>query len=266
MSLKHFVPKWLLFLRRKYLVNHPIQRLQKGFKLRSFRKKHDIIFLTFADGENFTFARIRQQAEQLDFFDEIRTFSQGDLGDDFYGTFSEQMKSSRGFGYWCWKPYLVYQALLKMKNGDMLVYADCGCTFSDYANLALTEILLEHLHDGTELFLPDDANQDATIEQWTKMDLLLHAGYSENSPILKSRQWEANRIAVFKSEKVMQMATQWMKLSENAHFIDDSPSTSSESVHFIEHRHDQAIFNLLTPSVSMKPGIERAIYASRLRK
>lgn len=266
MSFKRFVPFWLLSLRRKYLVNHPIERLCKGYKLGRFRKQHDVVFLTFADGKNFTYARIRQQAEKLDFFDKILTFSRTDLGEDFYQTFSEQMKSTRGFGYWCWKPYLLHEALLEMKNGDMLVYADCGCTFSDYANMALTEILLEHLSDGTELFLPDDANQQATIEQWTKMDLLLHFGHSTNSPILKSRQWEANRIVVFKSDKVMHLATRWMKLAANAHFIDDSPSINTESAGFIEHRHDQAIFNLLTCNLSMKPGIEKALYASRLRE
>ncbi|TLE03345.1 hypothetical protein [Helicobacter japonicus] len=36
---------------------------------------------------------------------------------------------TRGFGYWCWKPYIILKTLEQLENNDILLYADIGCTF-----------------------------------------------------------------------------------------------------------------------------------------
>lgn len=266
MSIKRFIPTWALNFRRKYLVNHPLKRLRRENKINRYRRQHKIVFLTFADGENFTFTRIKQQAESSGFFDEIHTYSRKTLDEPFYRKFAQHIISQRGFGYWCWKPYLLEKTLLSMNEGDMLVYADSGCTFSEYCKQALEEIILEHLTQKKSLFLAGDSNHSSTIEQWTKADLLDEFGCLSNPEILNRRQWEAGRIAVFNSTKNRELCKMWTHYSSNLHLIDDSPSKIEESKAFIEHRHDQSIFNLLTKDLPLSIGLEKAIYATRHRK
>ena len=41
----------------------------------------------------------------------------------------EILNSKRGSGYWLWKPYIIYKAMLEMEDGDILVYSDAGVEF-----------------------------------------------------------------------------------------------------------------------------------------
>lgn len=85
------------------------------------------VFLTFGDGaENFVAARKRvaQEAVTTGLFDEV-------LDCDWKDVSPEMQKSplrtcKRGCGYWAWKPDLIYSQLLKMDDGDILVYCDSG--------------------------------------------------------------------------------------------------------------------------------------------
>ena len=43
----------------------------------------------------------------------------------------------------------------------------------------------------------------------------------------------------------------WYNISLNHHLIDDTPSKSPNFKEFIEHRHDQSIFSLLTKLYDM---------------
>jgi hypothetical protein len=266
MSIKRFIPNWALNFRRKYLVNHPLKRLRRENKLNRYRRQHKTIFLTFADGKNFTFTRIKQQAESSGFFDEIHTYCRSSLDEQFYQIFAEHIRSKRGFGYWCWKPYLLHKTLENMNENDMLVYADSGCTFSEYCKQALDEILLEHVTQKKNLFLAGDSNHSATIRQWTKADLLNEFKCILNPEVLNRRQWEANRIVLFNSPINRELCKMWVHYASKLHLIDDSPSKIEESKTFIEHRHDQSIFNLLTKDLPFSVGLENAIYATRLRE
>ena len=79
-------------------------------------------FITFADSRmTGALRRIRRQAEQMQFFDEIETITENELGTDFRKANSQYLRRGvRGYGYWIWKPYIILRALKELQSGDQL--------------------------------------------------------------------------------------------------------------------------------------------------
>lgn len=72
--------------------------------------------------------RFYNQAIEMNIFEDIFLYEELNLGKDFTNHFNDKLNYNvRGFGYWCWKPYIILKSLEKIKDGDILVYADTGC-------------------------------------------------------------------------------------------------------------------------------------------
>src|SRR5574344_1134211 len=84
------------------------------------------IFITYGDkGYHYNLKRIRGEANKLNFFDKIITYSHSDLPICIKS--SPLMLFSKGGGYWLWKPYLIWKTIQKYPNATVY-YADAGCT------------------------------------------------------------------------------------------------------------------------------------------
>jgi hypothetical protein len=206
-QIKRFIPSFLLNVRRTHLINHPLKRFVREYKIAHYKKRHKTIFLTFADGISFTSDRIVKQASAIGFFDRIIAHSRTTLGNDFLHRFRTHLQHQRGYGFWSWKPSIIAETLETMKDGDFLVYADSGCTFSDYARVALEDILLVYIKQSHAFYLPDDSNKDHLISQWTKADVLSHFGYLNDRKVLNTRLWEAGRLGIFKSPSTVKLVS-----------------------------------------------------------
>jgi len=90
-------------------------------------------FITFGGPtSNFHYAvnRIFNEAQNIDFFDEFKCFTETNLKNDKmfwnkHGNFIENNK--RGYGYWIWKSYLIKKSLETINDNDILIYCDAGC-------------------------------------------------------------------------------------------------------------------------------------------
>jgi glutaredoxin-related protein len=57
---------------------------------------------------------------------------------------------------------------------------------------------------------------------------------------------QAGILLIYKCEKTIKLINEWNNIcSNNYNFIDDSNSIHKNFKEFIEHRHDQSVFNLL---------------------
>ena len=73
-------------------------------------------FVTYGDRSfNIQKKRIRYQANQLNFFDEIHVFSQKDISKEFKLKFKNVFNDELGGGYWIWKIYILDLMLKKTK-------------------------------------------------------------------------------------------------------------------------------------------------------
>jgi len=93
---------------------------------------NELWFATYGDEPRFNAARrrITRSIDQTGWFDHILQFTRHDLTPAFKRKYSEILKLPRGGGYWIWKYFVFNTTMHRMKDGDILVYLDAGCTVS----------------------------------------------------------------------------------------------------------------------------------------
>jgi hypothetical protein len=209
---------------------------------------HDVRFITFADGNVYNYERILEEARVSKFFKKCKAYDYKSLKDtDYFKKHSKFIKENkRGFGYWIWKPYIIWLNLLKMKEGDYLVYADSGCTINSEGveRVKYYYSLLER----KDLICFEIKYDEKT---WNKMDCVLNVLKYKNSQfnlenIMESKQRTTSLFLLKKNNNTIKFINDWLNLSQNYQNLNDSKSENKNNISFKEHRHDQSIFSLLT--------------------
>lgn len=208
------------------------------------------VFITFgAGGQNYYDAgkRLIKQAKSTGYFDKIILYTDKDLKNDkeFWNQHSNFIsKNKRGYGYWIWKSYIIKKTMEIMKDGDILLYLDCGCEIGGSKQLFIPEFFNYVKKDKI-------IGSPACIEkEWCKKDLIKYLNV-DNKKILNSRQRQAGTSMYLICNETINLVNEWYKLCCNYHMIDDSPSIEPNLDCFKEHRHDQSIFSLLTKKYKM---------------
>jgi hypothetical protein len=198
-------------------------------------------------------------------FDEISCFDASALDDEFKTRYAEHLQHPRGLGFWAWKPYIIMKSLEQLDDGDILFYADAGCTAVADASHIMMDLVLKLAKDHSCLLLCANPYSSFITGHWTKADLFWHLGYEDNPNIRHAQQIEAGRIGIVKTERNLELIRQWASVSSNLHLIDDSPSVRPNEPGFIEHRHDQSIFSILVFNKTFITGLEEVFHATRIR-
>ena len=225
--------------------NNNIKKLKENFS----QKKIAISF--GGGGENYinSVNRIHSELSDLNIFDLIIKYTDTELKKDeiFWKKNSEFiLENNRGYGYWLWKPYIILKTLNTMDNGDILLYLDSGCEIiADEESSEKMSNLLDKCNNNELLYTL--TNQ--TEKKYNKMDLLKYMDMDNNN-IKNSEQNQATIIFIKKTDKTYNLIEEWYTIACNYHFIDDSISIEQNDSSFIEHRHDQSIFSLLTKKYS----------------
>jgi len=188
-----------------------------------------------------------------------------------HGNFIESNK--RGYGYWLWKSYIVLKYLETMKENDILLYCDAGCTL----NINGMPRMMEYINMLNNSDLGVISFQMEHIEhKWTKNDLFVKLNTPE-----EDKETGMHIGGVFflkKNMKTLQMINEWYDLASQYHLIDDTPSITPNHPIFHEHRHDQSVLSLLFKKYKtitltdetyflnwMKDGITFPLWATRNR-
>lgn len=197
------------------------------------------IFFSFGAGSRAyeqAVRRICHQARATGCFDVVREWTASDLRADIefwskHGAFVES--NPRGFGYWIWKSHLFLRALETMSDGDVGLYLDAGCEFTQRGNHFIRQWQQKVRNDGVMLFTYAGKRSD-----WTKMDLLQLMPPSDWEP----RLVQAGLFMFRKDASTIRLAQRWFELctTQDYHFVDDSPSVAPNTRGFKEHRHDQS--------------------------
>jgi hypothetical protein len=205
-----------------------------------------IFFLSF--GNNLYLPhleKIKSEAESFNLFDEILIYTNKDLErfEDFWSAHKGFiLNNSRGYGYWIWKSFLTMNVVNNiMKDNDILVYADAGCTLNKGG--------LNRLNEYINIVKDNDCgNLSFELEHyektWTKMDLINYLNLFDDK-FLNSKQLVAGIFILRKCDTTIKLTTEWYKTMCNYNLIDDSPSILNNDITFIENRHDQSVFSLL---------------------
>lgn len=196
-------------------------------------------FITYGD-EKFTKAkeRILQEAKLTMWFDSVTGYGVEDISDELKDT--GLMDIPRGGGLWAWKPDVILKTLEGMKYGDILVYADSGCTLQPCKEwerigkiLNKYDIIAQNIYQKTD--------------KWTRKEIL-------NEFKSNPRGWEqdmqfcATVIILKKTEFSVGFIREWRDLIiSNPEYIKDVKPKEKVYQHknFFENRHDQSIYSAL---------------------
>lgn len=203
-----------------------------------------IHFLTYGN-ERFkkSLVRIEREATQFQLFHTIQCFREQDLKDDptFWPRHGEfLMKHSRGNGYWLWKPYLILKTLLQCKEGDLVIYADAGCTLNVRGKATLLTWLQELRKTPKGILLFEMVHPEHV---WTKKDVFVDL----KAEHLRGTRQRLGGIQFLRvcPESIAFCKEVYEFMSLYSH-IDDSPSKAPNFPGFKEHRHDQSCLSLLS--------------------
>lgn len=211
-------------------------------------------FLTFGGGPmTFLHAvdRIVEQAKSLHIFDHVYGFKEDDLKADpeFWGEHRQFiLMNPRGFGYWIWKAYLINKVMKEAQEDDVIMYCDCGNEIDVRKKDEIIKLIDVVKKDGLMATFPGKTDTTHIDEiKWNKRDVLNFFEIDEHNPILTTKQRQANPILVCKTSVTESFVNDWNSIGlNNNHFLNDYPSYAENFPEFVEHRHDQSIFSLLS--------------------
>jgi hypothetical protein len=204
-------------------------------------------FITFGAGSpNYYEAgnRLINQANSVELFDKTTFYTDAYLKNDidFWSKHSAFIENNhRGYGYWLWKPYVIKKTMEQMEDGDILLFLDCGCEIDKNKK----EEISTHLElVKNEYIIGTSAGQDE--QKYNKMDLIIKLNMLDNKCFLDEHQRQGGSNLFYVCDKTRNLVNEWYELACDYHNIDDSPSIIPNFSCFIDHRHDQSIFSLLT--------------------
>ncbi len=182
-------------------------------------------------------------------FDRVIEYSPKDLDKKFYEKNKHILTQLRGGGYWLWKPYIILKTLIRndVKNGDYIFYSDSGAYFIDK---------IDYLIDLSKKYKQDIipfTNKNADIEKVrTKRDAFILMGL-DSKEYSETLQRGTGFILIKKTDFSIKFLKEFLKYSQNKQIVDDTTSKiKKDYAGFIENRHDQSIFSLLTKKYKLK--------------
>lgn len=188
--------------------------------------------------------RICREANEIGAFDHIIGYTEKDLMNDtsFWNKHKDFiLANERGYGYWVWKSYLTKKTLEKMRDDDILVYADAGCKINPNG----TKRLHEYFDIVNRSEWPNLSVKMEHLEKtWTKMDIFNY--YDANQPnVVETGQLISGLYILRKCQHTIDLIARWYEGSCQYHLSDDSPSSIPNDASFSENRHDQSLFSVL---------------------
>lgn len=172
--------------------------------------------------------------------DSIRGYGPEDLPPWLYHAHPYMNEQTKGFGWYAWKPWIVFNEIMQMNEGDLLIYADAGQTL---------------IGDPRKIF--DACSQDIilfsngwTHAEWCKGDAaktILGKNWISyyNWNHVQNQQTQASLLFLRVTETSRKFIQEWFAWSLMPGLIDNSPSITPNYPTFAEHRWDQAILGCL---------------------
>ena len=198
-------------------------------------------FLVYEDGTHTEDVQklIESVKKYSDF--EVVTFYKSDISEDFVLENKDILNSTRGGGYWLWKPYIINNVLSKIQDGDLLFYLDSKYYFTE----DFTELYNEKIQN-TDILVWNNKPNEMTVnfKYHCKPDVIHKYEMEDYAYNQNINDFWAGAIFIKKTTTSVRIMSEWLEMCCNYHDITDSPSITSNS-YFIDHRHDQSLLTIV---------------------
>ena len=161
-----------------------------------------------------------------------KIFGPEDIDACFFERNMVVLESTRGAGYWLWKPYIINKMLDILPENEILIYTDAGLSVEQPLELLVKEMSGYIMVFGNRWRHGD----------WCKMDVLKEMDCEKYA---EREQLQASCIILRVSDFAKDFVSLWLDFCQKPGYIDDSPSKIPNPKGWREHRHDQAILTNL---------------------
>lgn len=217
-----------------------------------------INFITYSEGKEFEISKkhIISLAKFSGFFDKCVSYSFKDLDSEFIKKYSHILDKERGAGYWLWKLNIIEKSLSSMKNNDILIYSDAGSSFNLNAKKRFYEYI--DLLNSQNIYgnLRFECEPQHIENLWTSKELFDYFNIKLDSEHALSTQLEAGHMIFKKTDHTLEFLKSFHKVLEHdVELITDKYNSTPQIKNFMETRHDQSIWSLLSKiegSISVK--------------
>ncbi len=160
----------------------------------------------------------------------------------FYWKNRKILTSSRGAGFWLWKPHILLNALNNSSSDEVIIYLD-----TDHIIVQPLDPIIKlcTLQNPIVIF-SSHGNKNVLARQRTKRDCFILMD-CDSPDYYDKEQAAATLIVIRKTESSLLFVKQWLTYCEDERIITDQPNVLGlpDLEGFIEHRHDQSILSLL---------------------
>jgi hypothetical protein len=190
-----------------------------------------IHLVTYSD-ENMTISMEKCRASALiQGVGNVYTYKPQIISEEFRRNNDAVLNSSRGAGYWLWKPYIINEVMNFNRDNDLIIYADAGVEF-----IAPVNEIINRMDEDIFFF----TNGFPQIE-WCKGDIMRAINGWHNYETFRDKKQVQASVIFFKvNQKTRDFVKEWLLWCQMPGFIDDSPSKVENCKTFAENRHDQA--------------------------
>lgn len=223
-----------------------LEKIQKGLtkKLQRKQKKY---FITYGT-KDFLIAKshLVSLAKESGFFDDVISCNQRFLSNDFKNKYRNILREPRGAGYWVWKHEIINNVLNKINKNDIVIYCDAGSSFNYFAKERF-ELYIDMLNESEFGNFRIECEEKHKEYMWTTKQLFDYFSIDKDSDIYQSTQLEATQLIFQKSEHTQNLFMEYSNvLNYDQKLITDDYNNIEQQKGFVENRHDQSIFSLLS--------------------
>ena len=205
-----------------------------------------ILAISYADERFYKTQRFNSKRALKFGADKVKEYTREDIDEKFYAENKAILDAPRGGGYWLWKPYIIFDALRELNEGDYLVYTDAGSAFVNKI-----DYLLKAMEQEKTDIMAFCNNQKERC--YSKRDAFVLMD-CDDAYYYDSLQNCGGYIIVKKTEHSCYIISEYLRYARDIRIISDQPNVMGRDnlPEFIDNRHDQTVWSLLCKKHGIK--------------
>lgn len=204
-----------------------------------------VVFLSFANSVYVpSLHRLEEQIKDCPLIDEFYFLTNKDLDREFLRDFHPYIYR-RGYGYWKWKAYLCKKYFDKLQDDDTLIYSDVGCDYNASAVNRFAEYIEIVKTHASGILCFEDPYLERCMTKGDIFEYMIE-GMTDPSISDTNQRW-AGMFMIRKCSNTRSLIDKWEEINEKRFdLITDKASKTPNFPDFVENRHDQSIFSILS--------------------
>ena len=169
-----------------------------------------------------------------------------DLDKEFKNQFNKILETKKGGGFWIWKYRIIENLLNDLSDDDLIIYCDAGASLNYKAKKKFDEYI-EIIRDSSFGNFRMECEPQYKEINYTTKQLFDYFDVTYSSKIANSTQLQAGHMIFKKNNHTKDYLNHYSYLlSKDDQLITDYYSFENQHEKFIENRHDQSIFSLMS--------------------